>query len=244
MTQKLLFLFIFSLLLGSSFTGSAQEKHGVKVVNDTAVYKERYGLRIGIDLSRPARGFLDKKYSGLELGADYRFNERFYPAIEIGYENFEYDENYFSAKSQGSYAKLGVNYNAYKNWIGLQNELYAGLRYGFSSFSEELHNFTIYDKDQYFPPDYREDSQKFSSLSGHWLELQLGIKAEIMHNVFLGLHVELKRLISSKNPDNFESLWIPGFNRHYDGSEFGIGWGYSISYLLPIYTKERKEVRK
>ncbi len=35
----------------------------------------------------------------------------------------------------------------------------------------------------------------------------------------------------------FDNLYIPGFNRTYDFSEFGAGFGYGISYLIPIYKK-------
>lgn len=243
MKEKLLFIFIISFFLGYPFHTQAQNSRNVQVINDTVVYNERYGLRLGLDLSRPGRTFADDKYSGFEITGDYRIHEQFFPAAEIGFEDFDYDENYFSANSQGSYIKLGVNYNAYKNWIGMQNEVYAGIRYGFSTFSEKIKELTIYDPDHYFPADFREEQQKFSGLNAHWLELQIGLKAEILQNVFLGIHVELKRLMSDKAPEKFDNLWIPGFNRHYDGTQFGVGWGYSISYLIPFFHKERREVR-
>lgn len=220
---------------------TAQNKYGVQTINDTMVYKERYGVRIGLDLSRPGRSFTDKRYTGFEISGDYRLKEHLYPAVELGHEDFDYEENYFAANSQGSYIKLGANYNVYPNWIGMQNEVYVGLRYGFSTFTEKLKEYSIYNQDPYFPTDFRDESRKFSGLNGQWLEFQLGLKVEALHNVFLGLHVEAKRLITNKAPSDFDNLWIPGFNRVYHESQFGIGWGYTISYLLPIYTKERRE---
>ena len=47
----------------------------------------------------------------------------------------------------------------------------------------------------------------------------------------------MKMLISNKQPDNFENLYIPGFNRTYNGN-FGVGFNYSVSYLIPIYKKK------
>ena len=32
-------------------------------------------------------------------------------------------------------------------------------------------------------------------------------------------------------------LYIPGFNRTYDGS-FGVGFNYTVSYFIPIYKKK------
>lgn len=238
MKTTLIYIFSISLLL-FCFKGKAQDQEERRI--DTIVYQERYGLRVGIDLSKPARSLFDKNYSGFEIKGDFRLSDRFFPAVEMGFEDFDFEENYFSAQSKGSFIKAGVNFNAYSNWIGLQNEIYAGLRYGFSSFTQTLYDFTVYDKDQYFPSDYREVHKKFSGLQAHWIEFQLGVKAEILHNVFLGLHVEAKRIITSKAPENFENLWIPGYNRVYQDSPFGIGWGYSVSYLIPFIKKEKVE---
>ncbi len=242
MKKQLIYIFITSLLFGFPTWSYAQDKN--QTANDSIVYNERYGLRIGIDLSKPIRTIIDEDYSGLEINADYRFNEKFFAAGEIGYESYDFDENYFSAGSEGSYIKVGVNYNAYNNWIGMQNEIYVGMRYAFSTFSESLYDYTLNNRDPYFPPNTVTEDQKFSGLTAHWLELQLGIKAEVLHNIYLGIHVELKRSISVSQPPNFETLWIPGYNRVYDGSSFGVGWGYSISYMIPFAKKTKKVSRQ
>ncbi|WGU69432.1 DUF6048 family protein [Capnocytophaga canimorsus] len=41
-------------------------------------YKQRYGLRLGADLSKPAIALFDKNYWGVELMSDYRLNYQFY----------------------------------------------------------------------------------------------------------------------------------------------------------------------
>jgi hypothetical protein len=47
-------------------------------------------------------------------------------------------------------------------------------------------------------------------------------------------------LISRKESEVMPHIWIPGFNRVTENSSFGVGFNYSISYLLPIYRKARK----
>ena len=84
------------------------------------------------------------------------------------------------------------------------------------------------------------DAIKFSGLSALWFELQVGIKAEVLTNLFMGAHIELKALLNETEPGNFENLSIPGFNRTYDSGGFGFGFGYQISYLIPIYKKDKK----
>lgn len=233
MQQKHILLFFISLavLLPSAIFGQA----GVQ--GDTIDYREKYGLRLGIDLTKPARAFLEDDYYGLEITGDYRLYEDYYLAGELGNEQKTISEENVTAESQGSYIKLGANYNVYENWRGMQNLIFVGARYGFATFSTELQEFAVYSTDPYFEPDIRNEAQEFNNLTASWLELQLGIKVEVLTNLYLGLHVQLKRRISETEPSNFDNLYIPGFNRTYDGSTIGVGYGYSIAYLIPLYKR-------
>jgi hypothetical protein len=51
-------------------------------------------------------------------------------------------------------------------------------------------------------------------------------------------------LVSEKASDNFPNLYIPGFNKVTDGSKFGVGYNYTISYLIPIFKKTKKKKEK
>jgi hypothetical protein len=232
MKQKLIFISLISLWLHSSATFAQQA-----AVTDTVDSREKYGLRVGIDLSKPLRTFLEEDYQGLELTGDYRLYEDIYLAGELGNEQNVISEPNVTAFSKGSYIKLGANYNFYENWTGMQNLIFFGARYGFTTFSSELREFSIYDRNPYFEPDVRTENREFSNLTAGWLELQLGTKVEVLNNVYLGLHVQLKRMINETEPTNFDNLYIPGFHRTYDGSSVGVGYGYSISYLIPLYKK-------
>lgn len=241
MNKPRIYIFIISLIFGFHFVGFSQNDNSQKAESDTIFYKEKYGLRLGVDLAKPIRTLLDKDFTGFEVKGDYRITKNLFPAAELGYVDYAFTENNLAAESEGSYIKFGVNYNAYNNWIGMQNEIYAGLRYGFATFSQTLDNYTIYDKDTYFPPDFRSPHEEFKSLNGSWIEFQFGIKTQILNNLYLGIHAEVKRLIGQKAPSNFDNLYIPGYARNYENSKFGVGYGYSISYMIPISKKERKE---
>ena len=229
MRLKLIFLSLISSLFFESFSQELPE--------DTLAVTEKYGLRIGIDLAKPVRTFLEEDYRGFQIMGDYRLYEDYYLAAEIGNEKNVISEANVAASASGSYIKLGANYNAYENWTGMQNLIYAGLRYGFATFSSELQEYSIYTTNPYFEPDVRLEQQEFNNLTASWIELQLGIKVEVLNNVYLGTHVELKRRISQQKPTNFDNLYIPGFNRTYDESTFGVGYGYSISYLIPFFRR-------
>ncbi|MFD0933108.1 DUF6048 family protein [Psychroflexus salinarum] len=240
MNLKLTFIFITSsLFFLFSKTALAQENPDVEYeqVSDSIFYKDKYGLTVSLDLSRIGQSFWDEDYQGLEIGADYRFSENLYIAGELGNENASFNNENILNETDGSYIKLGVNYNIYDNWIGMQNLIYVGIRYGFATYSQDLKNYRIYTTDDYFPPDIRDADRKFSNLTANWIELQAGIRVNIFDNFYLGAHVQLKNMITTTDIPNYDNLYVPGFRRTFDNSSIGAGWGYSISYMIPIYSK-------
>lgn len=202
--------------------------------DSTETALNKYGIRVGGDLAKLARTAFESGYSGFELNADIRFSKRFYAATEFGFEERDWSKDKLASTTSGSYIKIGTDFNAYRNWLGMNNAIVAGLRYGFSSFSQNLTEYPIYTTNTTFPTAIRDDPRKYSGLNATWLELMLGIKTELFDNFYLSVNVQLKRMLNEKKPDNFDNLIIPGFNRTNDYSEFGVGYGYTISYLIPI----------
>lgn len=247
MNLKLTFLsFTSSLFLLFSSYVIAQEKSEVQYeqVSDSIFYKDKYGLTLSLDLSRIGQSFWVEDYQGLEIGADYRFSENLYIAGELGNEQATFNNQNILNESDGSYIKIGVNYNVYDNWIGMQNLIYVGFRYGFAAYSQNLKNYRIYTTDDYFPPDIRDDGRGFGNLTASWVEFQAGLRVNIFDNFYLGAHVQLKNMITTTEIPNYDNLYVPGFRRTFDNSSIGAGWGYSISYLIPIYTKMKTQAAK
>lgn len=228
-----IFLFIISLIFLLPQKGISQENTAL----DTAEVREKYGLRVGIELSKLARSFFEEGYEGLELVGDYRVYGDFYAAAELGSESLPFRGDNISVTSTGPYAKVGVDYNAYENWSGMENMIYAGFRYGFSTFTQELEEYRIYSTSQFFGPDIRTEPIENSGLTANWVELIAGLKVQILNNLYLSANVQLKRRLFQTAPNNFDNLTIPGFNRTWDDSSIGVGYGYTISYLIPIYKK-------
>ena len=226
-TLKYTFSLLFVLF---SITGNAQLK-------DTTKIAQRYGLRVGVDLHRLSKSFYDKDYQGLEIVGDYRVSKKLYIAGELGNEDKTVDDDRFNFTTKGTYFKVGFDYNAYENWLDMENMIYAGMRYGVSSFSQTLNTYTIYDPTNYYGENTIVSGEKFNGLTASWLEVVGGVKAKILNNFYLGFSVRLNYLVSNKKPDNFDNLYIPGFNRTYDG-KFGAGFNYTLSYMIPIYKKK------
>jgi Domain of unknown function (DUF6048) len=198
----------------------------------------RYGLRVGIDLFKLSKGFYDKNYKGIELVGDFRFRKNYYLAGELGTENKTTVDDRLNSTAKGSYLKVGFDYNAYENWLDMENIISIGLRYGVSTFSQELNSYKIYNANPYFDANESVPTdRKYNGLSASWIEVVGGVKAKVFNNVFIGFNIQLKGLVSNKKPEDFDNLYIPGFNRTYDGN-FGVGFNYTVSYFVPIYKKK------
>ena len=213
--------------------------------NDSIPAKtDRYGIRVGVDLYKLTRALYDKNYKGIELVGDYRLTKKYFLAAELGNENKTTDDDRVNFTTKGSYLKAGFDYNAYQNWLDMENIISIGLRYGFSTFNQELNSYRIYNSNPYFgETPVIASGKKFDGLSASWIEVVAGVKAKVFDNVFMGFSLRLNRLVTNKQPENFSNLYIPGFNRTYDG-DFGVGFNYTVTYFVPIYKKKVKPTIK
>lgn len=215
-----------------------------KAIKDSIKPSEKYGIRVGADISKPLRTILDDNYSGLELVGDYRVSKNMYVAAELGTEENTTEEDLYSFTTSGSYIKLGFDYNTYNNWFGMQNLVTIGMRYGISTFSQTLNSYNIYNTNQFFnegniPGDNTELLGEFGGLNAQWVEGVIGVKVELFGNLYLGASVRVNFLVSDKAPEAFPNLWIPGFNRVNNDSSVGVGYNYTLSYLIPIFRKAK-----
>ncbi len=228
------------------FWGNAQEKSKTIDLNpkDTTVYKQTYGLRVGVDLSRLLATAFDEDYQGLEFVGDWRLSNKLYIAGELGNEKKTIQENLYEFTSSGSYFKVGVDYNTYGNWYGEQNMITLGGRFAISNFTQSVNDYQLFDSNRYWSADDFVSGVggpiEFSGRTKSWLEGVVGVKMELFNNLYLGGSVRLGLLLSDPKDEGMWSLFIPGFNKVTDNSRFGVGYNYSLSYLIPLYKKAKK----
>ena len=230
-----------NLLAQTKETTKVNSKDSIAIaVQDSTIIKQKYGLRVGVELSKLIRTAVDDDYQGFEVVGDYRITKALYLAGEFGAEKKTEYNDFYNATTQGSYFKVGVDYNTYSNWLDMDNMIYGGLRLGASTFSQTLNSYSIYTENQYWSPQFSSsDLKEYNGLTALWAELVVGLKVQIANNLFLGAHLQLKGLIAQSEPDNFENLYIPGFYKTYDSIGIGVGYGYTISYLIPLYKKDK-----
>lgn len=238
-TLKYFFSLLFLFLTLGLFAQNTQDKKQEKKTDSVVPKTERYGIRVGIDVSKLAQSLYEKNYRGFEIVGDYRLTKRMFLAGEIGSENKNVIDNTLNFTTSGTYFKVGFDVNNYENWLDMENIIHVGLRYGVSSFSQKLNSYKIYNTSTYFPqtPEIISDTN-YNGLSAQWAEVVAGVKVEVLNNIYVGFSGRLNYLFSNKKPENFDNLYIPGFNRTYDG-KFGVGWNYTISYFIPLYKRKK-----
>ena len=64
----------------------------------------------------------------------------------------------------------------------------------------------------------------------------MGIKVETFNNLFIGFSFSYKIMLNLEHPDNFKSLYVPGFNTVFE-TETGFGFNYTVSYTIPFFSK-------
>ena len=209
--------------------------HGnVDLKNDTI---EKFGIRAGVDLNKIIRSASNSNYTGLSINGDIRIKKSLYIFSEIGNEEKKINSDYLNSTVKGTYLKVGTNFKL-NNDIKTENLFYSGLILGFSNFNQCIDNYTIYNTNStYWGESYIDESLSLSNLNAVWFEIVFGLKTEIFNNLFLGFELQLKNVLKQKNSQGITNFYIPGFNRTYDSSDFGAGFSYTISYLIPIIKK-------
>ena len=240
MKKKQIYLFIISICLSTNMLIGQTESNS----NDTLIKKEKLlninKIRLGFDLLKPILSSSEGDNLNYEIVGDLQLTENIYLAGEYGLVDKVIEDENINFNSTGSFLRIGFDYNMFENWIGMDNSIYVGLRYGTSSFSSKILDYNVRNKDSYFSNLVTNEFQtiEYSNLSGNWIEILLGIKVETFKNVYLGLSLRLNKLLSDKKPDNFGNLFIPGFNKVTDENTFGSGLNYTLTYSIPL--KKRK----
>ena len=241
MKKKQIYLFISSIWLSTNMLVSQTELN----LSDSLVIKDKLltinKLSLGVDLFKPIKSSSDGDNLNYEIVGDLQLTENLYLAGEYGIVDRIIEDENINFNSSGSFLRIGFNYNMFENWVGMDNSIYLGLRYATSNFSNKIINYTVRNQDSYFSNLVENDFQtiEYSDLSGNWIEIVAGLKVETFKNVYLGFSLRLNKLLSDSEPDNFDTLFIPGFNKVTDENTFGSGFNYTLTYSIPLRKKKK-----
>lgn len=191
----------------------------------------KYGLRLGLDLSRIPEHIFNPYRSDAEVLGDARVDSNLYVAAEAGYNRTDLNNApVFNYQSSGVYLKAGIDYNLLKRSFPMEsNMLYVGLRYGLARMRRSIPQYTI--SNAYWGN--IQGSEPMKTLLPQWAEAILGIKVEVLNNLFLGwsLHV---RVLTTPNVDPLVKPYlIPGYGVTSSGAVFDVN--YAVSYRIPLW---------
>ncbi len=182
-------------------------------------------LRIGFDLSNYGFYIAQKGFLSNEFSLDYSRNGKNIYALDVGFISGGVSSSDYIMKASGIYSRLGID----KNFLNHPDDVLSlGTRLGFSRYSYSPDNVIFRDP---LWGDYSGgiETQKMTAV---WIEAVMGIKTEILRNVYLGWSVSARVML--RNPGNvyFPEYKVPGYGS-LKGS-VSPGFGFFVFYRIPI----------
>jgi len=240
MKKRQTYLFIISLIIPSAMVFSQTESELSDSLNTKNKILNINKIRFGFDVFKPIKSSSEGDNLNYEIVGDLQITDNLYLAAEYGLVDRLIEDENINFNSNGSFLRFGFDYNMFKNWIGMDNSIFLGLRYGSSNFSNKIVSYNVRNSDAYFSNfvDNNYQTIDHSNLKGSWLEIVAGVKVETFNNFYLGFSLRLNKLLSTEKPENFDNLFIPGFNKVTDENTFGSGFNYTLTYSIPLRKKK------
>ena len=245
MKIKHIWLFITSMLFVGNVMMS-QDSLSIEKVRDYKVFS----LRLGADLFKPIKTSFEDNFQGFEIVGDLKINRRIFIAAELGSEKKSQQTEQINFTTKGSYIKLGVDYNFFNNWKGMDNSLFVGIRISNSVHSHTVNEYILYEnysaeniENTYFERSIIKEGfliGERQQLNSSWIEVLFGTKVEVLKNFYIGASIRLHRLLNNSQPTNFGNLYAPGFNTIVDDNRFGASFNYTLNYRFPFSIKKNK----
>ncbi len=225
-------------------TGSQSQSLASDTTERKPVVKEPFvpkdlGLSLGIDLSPFIQKLFDNDRTGLAFIGRYGFRERWYANAELGYENIDLHSADFDYKSNGTFIRLGLDYDIFNvgKWQDNDN-IFIGLRYGYSYQSHESERFEVVDS--YWGN--LVSSVGKNSVNSHWVETIFGLRGEMLPNFYMGWSFRARFLLASTHNGVLEPYYIAGYGL-FD-NKVNLGFAYTLEYQIPFKRGAKNSNRK
>lgn len=193
------------------------------------------GLSLGIDLSPFIMRLIKDERTGFAFVGRYGIKNRWFANAELGYEHIKYDKEGYAYKSDGTFVRLGVDYDIFNSEdFPFNDNIFIGLRYAYAWQSHQSDRFTIVDS---YWGDFSGSVGK-TSVNSHSIDAVGGIRCEMIKNFYMGWSFRCRFLLASKHSDDLKPYAIAGYGK-YD-SKVAIGFTYTLEYQIPFNKMHRK----
>ena len=219
-----------SSLFGLPATLSAQDKTK-QTTTEVPAQPLYQGIFVGVDAYGPVGHVLGSDFLSSEVSVEANLMNKYFPTLEVGYGSTDTtnDETDIHFKTSAPYFRIGAGYNVFHKKPHLPGQFIVGARYGFSSFKYDVDGPAMTDPvwgDTTIPLSYQGVKTNAS-----WLEVVAALKTNVYKNLYLGLSVRYRSLLSVKKDGGIEPWYIPGYGKN---KSTGLGITYSLIYKLPF----------
>lgn len=201
------------------------------------------GTYVGVDIFGIGSKLLGGDFLSSEVNVRVNLKNKFIPTVELGLGQTDtWNDNGIHYKTPMSpFFRIGADYNTMSKKKEKNSFLYAGLRYGFSSFKYDVSSMPFDDPiygggiaNPALPDNIWGGSVPYDynglKASMHWFEVVAGIQVKIYHSFYMGWALRMKWKISASVNEYSNPWYVPGFGK-YNSSNLGIT--YSLIYKLP-----------
>ncbi|MCR4773135.1 MAG: DUF6048 family protein [Prevotella sp.] len=201
-------------------------KNGAATINEDSIPTFR-GVAVGVDLVGAIQRAAST-YGQYEAFAKLNIKDKYFPTMEIGLGEADSDDatTHNKFKTSAPYGRIGCDFNIMKNKHDI-NRVYAGFRYGFTSFKYDVENQEIIDP-VWGDKDVRYIAEGVKA-NYHWLEAVIGLDAKIAGPLRLGWSVRYKRRLSHKDGEVGSPWYVPGYGR---SGNTRLGATFNVTFQL------------
>ena len=212
------------LLLMSATNTSAQMKFFSLQKDSIPVFR---GFAVSFDLVGVAMMHLSD-YGHYEGALRINIHDEWFPIFELGYGKAEHDRDEVTGityRTKAPYFRIGIDKNLLKDKHG-PYRLYAGLRYGFTSYKVDLEHENFKDPVWQWDTGFGVQGEPCKY---HWFEVVLGADAKIYGPFHLGWSVRYKNGVKHDDGRIGRTWYIPGF-----GTDGGSPIGGTFNVIIDI----------
>jgi hypothetical protein len=231
MQRILRFTLISALIFGLSGKIEAQDSRPKP--KTVEIVKKPHSISLGVDLSPFIVTAFDSSRKGFQVIGRYGVQEKFFVTAEAGYEKVNFDNEYIQYASDGSFLKLGLDYDVFDvDEPGNNDNILFGIRYGFGLQQQQSDRFII--QNGYWGD--ATGSSGLSTVNSHWMELLFGLRTEVLKNLYMGWTIRGKIFLTGTNPTSLVPYSIPGYGN--GDKKFVPGFSYTLEYKIPFNKKK------
>ena len=186
MKKRQTYLFIISLIIPTSMVFSQTESELNDSLNINNKILNINKIRLGFDIFKPIKSSSEGDNLNYEIVGDLQITENLYLSAEYGLIDRLIEDENINFISDGNFLRFGFDYNMFNNWVGMDNSIFLGLRYGSSNFSNKIESYNVRNGDAYFSNFVENNYETIdhNNLTGSWLEIVAGVKVETFNNIY------------------------------------------------------------